>query len=83
MAKAATKKTAKTVVKKTTKPRKKAKVKEVDPKIRKALQRRYGIKSEMRRGGRYSTPAEIAEKPEVWDGDASDLLEEEIEHGSE
>ena len=57
-------------------------IKEVDPKIRKALQRRYGIKTEMRRGGRYSTPEEIADNPAAWDGDVSDLLEE-VENGNE
>ena len=76
MAKAATKKTTKTVVKKTAKPRKKAKVKEVDPKIRKALQRRYGIKSELRRGGRHATLDEIMDNPEAWTGDVSDMLED-------
>ncbi len=82
MAKAVVKKTTDLVVKRTAKPRKKIKVKEVDPKIRKAIQRRYGIKS-ARRGGRYSTPDEIAERPGAWNGNVSDLLEEEIEHGSE
>jgi len=81
MAKAATKKTAKTVVKKTAKPRKRIEVKEVDPKIRKALQRRYGRKSGNKRGGRYATPAEIAEKPAAWVGDASDLLEDDVDDG--
>ena len=78
-----TKPAVKKTVKKTAKPRKKVKVKEVDPKIRKAVRRRYGIKSEMRRGGRYSTPDEIAERPEAWSGDVSDLLEDEVEVGSE
>ena len=70
---------AKAVVKKTAKPRKKVVVKEVDPKVRKALIRRYGVKSEGRRGGRYATPKEIAEKPEAWEGDVSDLLEDSLE----
>ena len=78
----ATKPAVKKTVKKTTKPRKKVKVKEVDPEIRKAIHRRYGVKT-ARRGGRYSTPEEIAERPEAWSGNASDLLEEEVEHGSE
>lgn len=69
-------KTAKAVVKKTVKPRKKVVVKEIDPKIRKAVIRRYGKQSSARRGGRYSTPAEIAENPAAWDGDVSDMLEE-------
>ena len=76
MAKAATKKTTKKVVKKTAKPLKKVEIKEVDPEIRKALQRRYGIKSELRRGGRYSTPDEIMNDPEAWTGDVSDMLED-------
>lgn len=76
--------TKKAVVKKTTKPRKKKViVKEVDPKIRKAVQRRYGVKTPARRGGRYSTPEEILENPAAWNGDVSDLHEEEVEHGSE
>ena len=69
------------VVKKTAQPRKK-KIIETDPAIAKALARRYGIRAAGRRGGRYSTPEEIAEKPEAWDGDVSDLLEEEVD-GSE
>jgi len=75
------KKPAKKVVKKTTKPRKI--VREVDPEIRKAVQRRYGVKTPARRGGRYSTPEEIAENPAAWSGDVSDLLEDEVEVGSE
>ena len=78
----ATKPAVKKTVKKTAKPRKKVKVKEIDPEIRKAIHRRYGIKT-ARRGGRYSTREEIAENPEAWSGDVSDLLEEEVDHGSE
>ena len=51
-------------------------IKEVDPEIRKAVIRRYGRKSNSRRGGRYATPEEIMENPEAWDGDVSDMLEE-------
>ena len=72
----------KKTVKKTIKPRKKVKIQEVDPEITKAIHRRYGTKT-ARRGGRYSTREEIAENPEAWSGDVSDLLEEEVEHGSE
>ena len=75
--------TKKAVVKKTTKPRKKVEIIEVDPVIRKAIRRRYGIKSETRRGGRYATPNEIAEHPEAWDGNVDDMLDAEIEDGSE
>ena len=78
----ATKTAVKKTVKKVAKPRKKVKVKEADPKIRKAIHRRYGIET-ARRGGRYSTPEEIAERPEAWTGDVSDLLEDEVEVGSE
>ena len=76
MAKAATKKTTKKVVKKTAKPRKKVEIKEVDPEVRKALQRRYGIKSELRRGGKHATLDEIMDNPEAWTGDVSDMLED-------
>ena len=69
---------AKAAVKKTAKPRKKTVVKEVDPNVRKALRRRYGIKQQGRRGGRYATPKEIMDKPEAWDGDVSDMFEPEI-----
>ena len=78
----ATKQAVKKTVKKTIKPRKKVKVKEIDPEIRKAIHRRYGIKT-ARKGRRYSTPEEIAERPEAWSGDVSDLLEEEVTNGSE
>jgi len=60
--------------------RKNVVIEEIDPNIRKAVLRRYGKKS-TRRGGRYATPKEIAAKPEAWDGDVSDMYEEEIDNG--
>ena len=58
-------------------------IEEIDPKIRKAVLRRYG-KQSTRRGGRYATPDEIMDNPEAWSGDVSDMLEDdEVENGSE
>ena len=48
----------------------------VDPAVTKALARRYGTKKTIE--GRYSTPKEILENPEAWEGDVTDLLEDDL-----
>ena len=52
--------------------------KELNPTVAKALARRYGIKNAAR-GVRYSSPEEVLNNPEAWDGDATDLLEDDLE----
>ena len=56
---------------------------QVDPSVTKALARRYGTKQSTR-GARYYTPKELLNDPEVWDGDVTDLLEDDdqVEDGS-
>ena len=56
---------------------KKKQLKQVDPAVTKALARRYGIKTAVR-GARYNTPEEVLNNPEAWDGDVTDLLEDDL-----
>ena len=55
-------------------------IKQLDSSVAKALARRYGIKN-ADRGVRYSTPEAVLNNPEAWDGDVTDLLEDDLETG--
>lgn len=57
---------------------KKAKfIDQVDPELTKNLARRYGTKKPTR-GVRYSTPKDVLNNPEAWEGDVTDLLEDDL-----